>query len=107
MSSSSSDSSSDSDEENEAIQAVYALEHADSTREAYQGRLRLFVNYLRRTDPELVLDDDTFDVKQLSLKQFELYLLHKQDDERVSYAVLKVRPICPVIRPISYFPFLP
>jgi hypothetical protein len=80
------------DEQNEEIRAIYRLELTEISRSAYRTRLRLFVNYLRRTDPELVLGDDSFDCARLHLKQVELFLLSKQDEDQVGLDTLRVRP---------------
>jgi hypothetical protein len=78
-----------SDEE-EKIETIYRLELTQTSREAYRARLQHFVSYLRRTDPDLVLDDYSFDLKRLHLKQFFLFLLFKQDEDRASFATLEV-----------------
>lgn len=80
-----------SDEEDDEIEAIYRLELTESSRESYRARLQHFVAYLRRTDPDLVLSDSSFDVKRLHIKQFQLFLLWKQDEERASFSTLEVR----------------
>lgn len=86
----SNNSDSDSEEDNKEVAAIYALELAPATHDVYRQKLRQFVAYLQRTDPALVIDDTTFNCKLLHLKQIELFLIHKQDDDKVSYGVLQV-----------------
>jgi hypothetical protein len=84
----------DEDEEkeyNREIEAIYNLDLSQSTRDSYQGRLLRFITYLRRTDPDLILTDKTFNVKHLHIKQFQLFLLENQDVNKVSFGTLKVK----------------
>lgn len=91
----------ESSEEDALIEAINRLELADSSRESYAVRIGHFVQYLRRTDPDLVLSDDTFDLRQLHLKQFELFLLHKH--ETVSFSTLEVRARRNFTREFAFF----
>lgn len=86
----SSDDDDDDDSEGDAeINAIYRLELSEETRTAYQSRIRHFVAYLRRTDPDLVLSDDAFDVQRLHIRQFQFFLLVKQDIDQVSFSALE------------------
>ena len=71
------------------IAAVYQLELTQSTRDAYRARLRHLIAYLRRTDPEIVIDDDTIDVKRFHIDQFLLFLLDQQDKHGLSFTALE------------------
>jgi len=85
----SSDIEEDRDEQAE-IEAIYRRDLSESTREAYNSRIKHFVAYLRRTDPDLVIDDDSFHADRIDIRQIELFLIYKQDEARVTTTALEV-----------------